>query len=282
MWNRDDLDALLPTPLIGMIHCRPLPGAPGWCGELAAVVRLATADAEALAAGGAGALMLENYHDVPFHPGRVPAETVAALTAVAMAVRRTAPALPLGINVLRNDGLSALAIAAVAGASFIRVNVLSGATVTDQGLIQGEAAELLRTRDRLCPRVGVLADLDVKHGRPLAARSPRQEAADLRHRALADGLILSGENTGAVTDPALVAAVRRALPDCPLLIGSGAAAGNVGNYPEADAFIIGTSLQRTGPDGRGSIDRERVARCASAVRNRPARNDSTPDRGGEG
>ena len=235
---------------------------------MAAVVRLAVADAEALAAGGAGAVMLENFHDVPFHRDRVPPETTAALAVVAAAVRRAVPDLPLGINVLRNDGRAALGVAAAVGAAFVRVNVLAGATVTDQGVIQGEAAVLLRERRRLCPEVAVLADLDVKHGRPLAPRPPAEEAADLRHRALADALVVSGEATGAPADPALVAAVRAAVPEAPLLLGSGVTAANVGNYPGADAFIVGTSLQRPGPDGRGSIDRERVARLVAALRGR--------------
>ena len=50
----------------------------------------------------------------------------------------------LGINVLRNDAESALAIAAVVSASCIRVNVHTGARVTDQGVIEGEAAATLR------------------------------------------------------------------------------------------------------------------------------------------
>ncbi len=268
MWTRTTITELLRVPLIGMIHCRPLPGSPLWGGDLEAVRRAAVADAEALATGGAGAIMLENFHDVPFHRGRVPAATVAALTVVATAVRDAVPDLPLGINVLRNDGLSALGIAAAVGASFVRVNVLSGAAVTDQGLIQGDAATLLREREALCPEVAVLADLDVKHARPLAPRPPAEEAEDLRRRSLADGLILSGVATGAPTPPATVAAVRGAVPDCPLLIGSGATPENIGDYPDADAFIVGTALQRPDPDGFRSVDASLVARCVEAIATR--------------
>ena len=55
----------------------------------------------------------------------------------------------MGINVLRNDAQAAMGIAAASGASFVRVNVLSGAMLTDQGLIEGQAAELLRLRRQL-------------------------------------------------------------------------------------------------------------------------------------
>lgn len=57
--------------------------------------------------------------------------------------------IPVGVNVLRNDGKSAMAIALCTGAQFIRVNVLAGAMVTDQGLIEGIAYELLRYRRML-------------------------------------------------------------------------------------------------------------------------------------
>src|SRR2546430_14170914 len=153
-------------PVIGMLHLPPLPGSPAYdlAGGMAALREAVLRDADALAAGGIHALMLENFGDVPFYPGRVPAHTVAAMTALAADVRQRFPELPLGINVLRNDGQSALAIAAAVGAHFIRVNVLCGARVADQGLLQGIAHDLLRDRALLrAQHVKIFADIDVKH-----------------------------------------------------------------------------------------------------------------------
>src|SRR4029079_17181495 len=96
-------------------------------------------DANLLAEGGVHGLMIENFGDTPFFPGRVPAHVVAHMTAIAADVRRATPKLPLGINVLRNDGLSALAVAHAVGASYIRVNVPCGARGADQGLPHGIA-----------------------------------------------------------------------------------------------------------------------------------------------
>src|SRR5688572_14016028 len=136
--------------VIGMLHLPPLPGSPRHQprppGQLESAV---LQDADALAAGGVHGLMLENFGDVPFHPARVPPYVVAHMTAFAAAVRQRFSELPLGINVLRNDGQSALAIAAAVGASFIRVNVLCGARLTDQGIIQGIAHDLMRDRANL-------------------------------------------------------------------------------------------------------------------------------------
>src|SRR4051795_9681702 len=129
--------------VIGMVHLAPLPGSPGYGSDVASVRDAALRDAAALADGGVDGVMIENFGDVPFFPGRVPAYVVAHMTAIAAEVRARV-ALPLGINVLRNDGLSALAVAHACGAEFIRVNVLCGARVADQGLLQGIAHDLLR------------------------------------------------------------------------------------------------------------------------------------------
>ena len=267
MWNRNDFRNLLPVPVVGMVHLPPLPGSPGWGGDMAAVLAAARADAAALAAGGAGAVMVENYHDVPFFAERVPPETVAALALAAAAVREACGGRPVGINVLRNDARAALGIAAAVGASFVRVNVHTGAAVTDQGLLQGRAAETLRARRSLAPGVGILADLHVKHATPLTPRPAVEEAADLRRRGLADAVIVSGAATGAAADPGELAAVREALPDCPLLIGSGATRDNLSGFlPGADGFIVGTSLQVAVDGARPRIDPQRVAAFVGAWR----------------
>src|SRR5271170_3329995 len=153
--------------VIGMLHVPALPGSPGGESDLAAIRQHVLQDAGRLAEAGVDALMLENFGDIPFFPGRVGAETVAYLTMLACAVRGTHERVPLGINALRNDGLSALAVAHAAGAAFIRVNVLCGARVTDQGVIEGIAHDLLRLRKTLGAggggRVQIFADVDVKH-----------------------------------------------------------------------------------------------------------------------
>ena len=235
--------------VIGMLHLPALPGAPRFGGDLGAVREAVLRDAEALAAGGANGLMLENFGDVPFYPGRVPAHVVAQMTALACEVRRLVPDLPLGINVLRNDGQSALAVAHAAGAEFIRVNVLCGARVADQGILQGIAHDLLRDRKTLgAERVRIFADVDVKHSAPLGAvRSLADEVADTLHRGLADAVIVSGSGTGKATDPAHVRSVKATAGRVPVYVGSGVTAETVQQFlPHADGFIVGTAFKRGG------------------------------------
>lgn len=267
MWTRSEFQDLVTPGVVGMVHLLPLPGSPGWGGRMADVLAAALADAEALSAGGVGAIMLENYHDIPFFPSRVPAETVAAMTLAVQAVASAFPGLPLGVNVLRNDVESALGIAVACGARFVRVNVHSGAAVTDQGTIEGKAWHTLRRRRELGADVGILADVRVKHARPLVARPLEEEVRDLRLRGLADGVIVSGAATGAGTDPTEVALVREAVPDTPVLVGSGATAATVSDFvPHADAIIVGSSLKEMDPvNGQPKVSRDRTSEFVQAL-----------------
>lgn len=262
MWNRDDLRQRLQPPLIGMIHLPPLPGAPDFGGDLDQVIATAVADLAALVRGGIRAAMVENFHDSPFWPDRVPPVTIAAMAVVLGELRRRQPEALLGVNVLRNDAEAALALAATTGAAFIRVNVHTGAMLTDQGPLQGQAHLTLRRRRELgCEEVGILADVRVKHATPLAMRDLVEEAADLRGRGKADAVILSGPATGAAADPDELRRLRAALPDCPLLLGSGVTGENLSVYLDlADGCIVGSSLQIG-----GRIDADRTAALVAAA-----------------
>jgi hypothetical protein len=236
-------------PVIGMLHLPALPGAPRHRDDLPTIRQRLLHDLRALVEGGVDGLMMENFGDVPFYPGRVPASVVAHVTALAAEVHGTVPNLPLGINILRNDGQSALAVAHAVGADFIRVNVLCGARVTDQGIIQGIAHDLLRERANLeaADSIKILADVDVKHSAPLARRDLDDEVDDTIERGLADGLIVSGAGTGKATDPAHVTAVKQRANSVPVFIGSGASIETVEKYlPHCDGFIVGTAFKRDG------------------------------------
>lgn len=235
-------------PVIGMVHLRPLPGSPKFAGDLNAVIDVALEDARTWQAAGAHGLMVENFGDVPFFKSDAPRETIAAMTAVASAIRKEVPGLPLGINVLRNDGQSALAIASAVGASYIRVNVLSGAAVTDQGVIEGRAAALIRYRAALrADHIGVLADVRVKHAEPLAERPLQDEVEELVYRAGADAVIVSGTGTGKPTDPSHAQEVRQYAGNTPVLIGSGANAQSIPQLkPACDGFIAGSAAKPGG------------------------------------
>ena len=253
------------TPIIGMVHLRPLIGSPRFDGDVSAVRDAAVHDAEALCDGGVDGLMIENFGDMPLYRDRVPAETVAHMTAVAAAVRE-AVNVPIGVNVLRNDGESALAVACAVGAVFIRVNVLHGAMATDQGLIEGRAASLMRLRRTLgAERVQVLADVRVKHARPVGERRIEEEAWELVHRCMADALIVSGPATGAAVELERLRQVKRAVGDTPVWVGSGVTEESAATLAEvADGFIVGTHFKRNA-DVTQPVDPQRVRRLTERL-----------------
>ncbi len=256
----------LPFAFVGVIHLLPLPGGPRESPGFRAVRERALVDAAALAAGGAHAAIVENFGDAPFPAGPVEPHVVAFVAALASELRERHPALRLGINLLRNDARAALGVAAATDCSFVRVNVHVGAMVTDQGLLQGDAHHTLRYRRELGASVGIVADVLVKHAVPLGPAEIGAVAADTFKRGGADVLIVTGEGTGRPADPARAEAVRRAVPEAPLWVGSGVTLETLDTWRRlARGAIVGTALHR---DGKVSepLDPERVRAFAARLR----------------
>ena len=265
-----DLSDLFGTakPILGMVHCWPLPGAPGYTGYgVDTIIEHAVRDARALAEGGAHGLIVENMWDIPFRAGpHLPPESIAVHAVVAREVRR-AVNLPLGINLVHNGGVALLGIAIAAGASFARVCMLTGAGVWESGSIdEGCAADLLRRRKDLgAEHIKLFADVDKKH----SVRFPGIDLAthiEWTRFSGADALIVSGKMTGDAPDLEKVRRAKELAGDCPLLIGSGADEHNVHSFLSvADGVIVGTSVKEGGVC-ENPVDRERVRRLVEAAR----------------
>ncbi len=252
--------------IIGVIHLPPLPGsARGPSAEgMAAILDRTRRDATAWATGGANALIVENFGDVPFRKGRVGPETISAMTlAVSAAIAESG--LPVGVNVLRNDVEAALAIAAMCGGQFVRANVYVGAAVTDQGLIQGRADSVQALRKMLGANIAVWADIDVKHAAQIAPRPLGELAEDAVKRGLAGSLIVTGPGTGRPTDPASLQTVRAALPETPLYVGSGATPATLPQLLVfADGAIVGTGA-KADANPENPVDPTRVRELVAAA-----------------
>jgi membrane complex biogenesis BtpA family protein len=204
-----------------------------------AVLEQALHDAFILQAAGVNALVVENFNDDPFFPETTEPETVAAITLAADAVRK-ATGLPIGINVLRNSWKAAMGIAAVVGAHFIRINVLTDVMITDQGMISATAAQLLRYRNMLQAKgVLIFADIFCKHAVPLVPRPLEVVAQDMVERGGADALLVSGLTSADPPRREDLQALRAAVPEVPLIIGSGMSIKTVHLLEDADAAIFG-------------------------------------------
>lgn len=232
-------------PIIGMVHLRPLPGTMYYDGDIDAVIDAALRDAVALQSAGFDGLIVENFGDVPFRKESVEPHTVAAMTAAVREIFREVD-IPIGLNVLRNDPFAAVAVASATGAGFIRVNVLSGVMVTDQGIIEGRGAELLAYLDRIAPELAIYADVNVKHAKPLVSRPPEEVAIETMERGGAHALIVTGSQTGRSADLRELGKVRSAVAG-PVLVGSGVTPENIAEIlAAADGVIVGSSIKENG------------------------------------
>lgn len=267
MHTREPFDRLFGKKqiIIGMVHLHALPGAPAYAGSMSAILDAALSDAAALEQGGVDGLMIENFLDAPFFKERVPPETVAAMARAASAIRAKTK-LPLGVNVLRNDGFSALAIATACELQFVRINIISWAMLADQGIIEGHAAEITRYRKMLGSDTLIFTDCLTKHAEPLAAMDMHWVALDTWERGGADALVISGKATGYATDLGDVIAARKGVPGAPLLIGSGVTVENVRDFlPIVDGVLVGTSIKADGKVDN-PVDLARVRALVERVR----------------
>lgn len=230
-------------PVIGMIHLLPLPGSPKFT-TVHNVLERAKNDYHALKEGGVNGVLIENFGDAPYFKDTVEPHTVAWMTVIILSLDID---IPFGVNVLRNDCRAALGIAHAAGGQFVRCNILSGAMVTDQGIIEGKASDVLRYRSTLHSDVRVFADVLVKHAHPLVAMSVERAAKDTAYRGLADALIVTGAETGAPPVIQDLKTVKKAVPEKILFAGSGVTAENVQSILEfADGCIVGKAFKKEG------------------------------------
>lgn len=253
--------------VIGVIHLRALPGSPDYDGaSMDALLAHALSEAERYRAGGLDGLIVENHGDIPFaKPADLGPETAACMAVITQAVR-TATRLPVGVNVLANGAVQALAVAKAAGAAFIRVNQWANAYVANEGFMEGRAAEAARYRAWLHARnVKIFADVHVKHGAHAitADRSIQELARDVEFFD-ADVAIATGQRTGdsATTEELRTIAAGTSLP---VAVGSGVNPDNVGDILSvADAVIVASYLKQDGV-WWNEVDPDRVATFMQAV-----------------
>jgi membrane complex biogenesis BtpA family protein len=235
--------------VIGVIHCDPFPGTPKYRGKtIGDIIERALRDADNYFSGGVHGLIIENHGDIPFSkPEDIGPET-AALMAVITEKVRTRFNVPLGINVLANAAIPALATALAGGADFIRVNQWANAYIANEGFIEGAAAKALRYRSQLrAEHIKVFADSHVKHGSHaiVADRSIQELTRDVDFFE-ADAVIATGQRTGDSATLSEIDEIRGAT-ELPLLVGSGVTPDNVGQIlSRTQGVIVASALKVDG------------------------------------
>ena len=274
-------DSQTPCALIGMVHLRALPGAPDFrCPSdgqgptpeavlrraMSAIEDAALADARALREGGADVVLIENMADLPYLRGRVDPETVAAAAVLAREIKREA-GLPAGIQLLAGANREALGVAIAAGLPFIRAEGFAYGHLADEGWMDACAGPLLRARTALhAESIRVFTDIRKKHS--AHACTSDLTLANLAHGTLfcgADGLIVTGAATGCPTALGDLAEVRAAVPELPLLVGSGVTPEQIPALAKTcDGLIVGTWIKEGGA-WRNPVSPERVLRLREAL-----------------
>ena len=253
--------------VIGVIHLHALPGSPDYDGEsMDSLTQFALDEAGRYRQGGVDGLIVENHGDIPFaKPEELGPETASCMAVITQAVR-LASGLPVGVNVLANGAVAALAVAKAAGAAFVRVNQWANAYVANEGFIEGKAGAAARYRAWLRARdVAIFADVHVKHGaHAITGDRPIQELARDVEFFDADVAIATGQRTGdaATLDELRAIAGGTSLP---VAVGSGVNPDNVGDIlGVADAVIVASYLKRDGV-WWNDVDPERLAVFMRAV-----------------
>lgn len=232
--------------VLGMIHLPPLPGAPYYGGSMNDVIEHALRDAETLAKNGVNSMIIENLGDYPYFPETEECETVAAMTRVALEIRKRYD-MPLGINILRNSWKAAIAVAYLADCQFIRLNILTDAYVTDQGIITGAAHLATRYRKAIgADKVKFFCDIYAKHGGPIVKRDLTIVAGEMVHRGMADAIIISEGDSSMAPSLEKIEKVKNALPDTPIFLGSGMSLKTADILKHVDGTVFGFGTKPSG------------------------------------
>jgi membrane complex biogenesis BtpA family protein len=252
-------------PIIGMIHLPPLPGSPLYKGEaIDSIIEYAWNEARKLEESGFDGVLIENFGDAPFTLVPKDPETIASMAVIVREIVKGIK-IPVGVNMLRNGGVQALAVAHASGAKFIRVNALVETLVTDQGIVEPIAHELLKMRSILkAEEVKILADIHSKHGAPLANRPIDVVAREAFERGKADFLIVTGQETGKPPSIDLIKTVKNS-SKIPVLVGSGLTIENANQLLQvSDGGIIGTYIKVDGIVSN-QVDRYRALKFMELV-----------------
>ena len=267
--------------VIGVIHLPRLPQSTvSMRFDINDYVDYAVKEARALEELGYTGVIIENFGDAPFYKRVRDPLTLATIAIIVREVVKSC-GIKVGVNILRNSGREAYAVAVASGAKFIRVNALVETVATDSGVVEAEAPRLRSIRLNY-PWVKIYADILVKHGSSLrfshslieslsmfSKGSPedyyRELVEEYVERGKADALIVTGIKTGEEPPLKIVELTKRHSP-IPVLIGSGVTIENVEKFLRiSDGVIIGSYIKVSGKAGN-PLDFERAKRFIEKVK----------------
>ncbi len=252
-------------PVIAMVHFGALPGSPLYDadGGIDALLDGVTKDLDALQKAGFDAIMFGNENDRPyeFQVDRASTATMAYV------IGRIRPKItvPFGVNVLW-DAMSSVALAAATGAAFVR-EIFTGTYASDMGPWTPDAGKAARYRDRLQRSdLALLYNVSAEFAYSLDQRPLADRARSAVFSSIPDAILVSGQITGEAASMSDLAAVKKALPDTPVLANTGVKHATVADVLKiADGVIVGSSLKVDG-NTWNAVDPDRAAEFMRLVR----------------
>lgn len=254
-----DLTKLFGTtkPVIAMVHCGALPGAPLYNAEagLDGLVAAARADLSALQDAGFDAVMFGNENDRPYEFSVDTAST--ATMAYIIGQLKAEINVPFGVNVLW-DPMSTVALAAATGAQFCR-EIFTGTYASDMGPWTPDAGQAMRYRNRLGrPDLAMLFNVSAEFADSLDRRPLSDRARSAVFSSVPDAVLVSGAITGEAARMEDLEAVKAVLPDTPVMANTGVKHATVADVLRiADGCIVGSALKIDG-DTWNPVDPERA------------------------
>lgn len=255
-------------PVIGMVHFGALPGSPLYDVErgIDGIVDGIAKDVDALQKAGFDAIMFGNENDRPYEFAVDTASTAAMAFAIGRVRDRIT--IPFGVNVLW-DPMSSIALAAGTGAAFVR-EIFTGTYASDMGPWTPNAGKAMRYRDRLHRQdLALLYNVSAEFAHSLDQRSLPDRARSAVFSSIPDAILVSGQITGEAAALSDMEAVKKVLPNTPVLANTGVKHATVGDVLRiADGCIVGSSLKVDG-NTWNAVDPERAAefmRLARAAR----------------
>lgn len=226
---------------IGAIHFSPSPMVAGFDSVEKALKR-AQYDLDVFIDGGMDAVIFENNYDLP-HRVQVDPSTVAFMVKI-ISQLRFKKNIPFGISVLWNDYRSALAIAKVSGADFVRIPVFVDTVRTDYGIVKPVAKKAIKYRHEInAQNIAIFADVQVKHAQMLNQKKTLKQSIIQAETNQADVIIVTGNWTG---EAPVLNDLKQASQSThlPIAIGSGANSSNIQSLLNfSNAVIVSTSLK---------------------------------------
>jgi uncharacterized protein len=252
-------------PVIAMVHLGALPGSPLHDHEagVAGLVEGARKDLAALQEAGVDAVMFGNENDRPYEFAVDTAST--ATMAFVIGQLRAEIRVPFGVNVLW-DPLSTVALAAATGAHFAR-EIFTGSYASDMGQWTPDAGKAVRYRNRLGREdLVMLYNVSAEFAYSLDQRPLADRARSAVFSSIPDAILVSGAITGEAAEMRDLEAVKKALPETPVLANTGVKHATVGDVLRvADGCIVGSSLKVDG-DTWKPVDPDRAMEFMDIVR----------------